>query len=142
MFLYHLTSALLLRKGLTLSLFHLSCAGNFSPAMGARNQVGTPAYVAWLLNSRLGSWNRFLAPERDLSFRLCLLRPTHHSFYRQEDSQSSDLTGFDRRDRQTERGLSKFGISLIEGARIGAMSLLVILFLRFGYLIRSPSGKK
>ncbi len=46
-------------------------------AMGARNQVGTglssgpPAYVAWLLNSRLGSWNRFLAPLRDLSFRLC-----------------------------------------------------------------------
>ncbi len=38
--------------------------------MGARNQVGIglsyrPAsllYVAWLLNSRLGSWNRFLAP--------------------------------------------------------------------------------
>ncbi len=44
------------------------CAGNFSPAMGARNQVGMgcrtvpPAYVAWLLNSRLGSWNQFLSP--------------------------------------------------------------------------------
>ncbi len=45
---------------------------------GARNQVGIglsyrPASlctVAWLLNSRLGSWNRFLAPQRDLSFRL------------------------------------------------------------------------
>jgi hypothetical protein len=25
-------------------------------------QTSWPAYVAWLLNSRLGSWNRFLAP--------------------------------------------------------------------------------
>jgi hypothetical protein len=39
-----------------------------SPAVGARNQVGIglsyrPAsLVAWLLISRLGSWNRFLAP--------------------------------------------------------------------------------
>ncbi len=37
--------------------------GNLSPAMGARNQVSIgllyrPAYVALLLNSRLGSWNR------------------------------------------------------------------------------------
>ncbi len=37
--------------------------GNLGPAMGTRNQVGIgfctgpPAYVAWLLNSRLGSWN-------------------------------------------------------------------------------------
>ncbi len=52
--------------------------GNLSPAMEARNQVGKqgcrtgpPAYVAWLLNSRLGFWNRFLAPQRDLRFRLC-----------------------------------------------------------------------
>jgi hypothetical protein len=50
--------------------------------------------------------------------------------------------GFDRRDRQIKRGLRKFGIPLIEGARIGAMSLLVILFLWFGYLLRSPSGKE
>ncbi len=34
---------------------------------------GPPAYAAWLLNSRLGSWNRFLAPKGDLSFRLRLL---------------------------------------------------------------------
>jgi hypothetical protein len=39
------------------------CVGNLSPAMGARNQVGIgmsylpPANVAWLLNSRPGSWN-------------------------------------------------------------------------------------
>ncbi len=39
-----------------------SCVGNFSPAVGVRNQVGPPAYIAWLLNSRLGSWNRFHAP--------------------------------------------------------------------------------
>jgi hypothetical protein len=44
---------------------HLNRDGNF---MGARNQVGIglsyrpPAYVAWLINSRLGSWNLFLAP--------------------------------------------------------------------------------
>jgi hypothetical protein len=56
---------------------------NLSPTMGAGNQepsrhravgTGPPAYVAWLLNSRLGSWNRFLAPKRDLSFRLRLHR--------------------------------------------------------------------
>ncbi len=49
--------------------------------------------------------------------------------------------GFDRRDRQIEIGMSKFSILLIEGAHIGAMSLLVILFLWFGYFLRSPSGK-
>ncbi len=55
------------------------CVGNLSPAMGTRNQVGIgcrtgpPTYVAWLRNSRLGSWNRFLAPQRDLSFRLCFV---------------------------------------------------------------------
>jgi hypothetical protein len=53
-----------------------TCVGNLSPAMGARNEEGMglsyngrPAYVAWLLNSRLGSWNRFLAPQRDVFFR-------------------------------------------------------------------------
>jgi hypothetical protein len=43
----------------------VSRVGNLSPTMGARNQgcrTGPPAIVAWLLNSRLGSWNRFLAP--------------------------------------------------------------------------------
>ncbi len=49
--------------------------------MGARNQVGIglsyrPASlgIAWLLNYRLGSWNRFLALYRDLSFRLWSLQ--------------------------------------------------------------------
>ncbi len=32
--------------------------------------IHPPAYVAWLLNSRIGSWNQFLASKRDLSFRL------------------------------------------------------------------------
>ncbi len=48
---------------------HCSVSVTLSPAMGARNQVGIglsyrPAslYVAWLLNSRLGSWNQFLVP--------------------------------------------------------------------------------
>jgi hypothetical protein len=46
----------------------VTCVDNLSPAMRARNQVGIgcstgpPAHVAWLLNSRLGSWNQFLAP--------------------------------------------------------------------------------
>ncbi len=44
-------------------------------AQGCR--TGTPAFVAWLLNSTLGSWNRFLAPQRDLSFRLCILPYIH-----------------------------------------------------------------
>jgi hypothetical protein len=51
--------------------------GNLNPAMGARNQVGIglsyrPASLCSLaiLNSRLGSWNRFLAPQRVFSFRL------------------------------------------------------------------------
>ncbi len=38
-----------------------SSVGNLSPAVGARNplgidcRTGPPAYIAWLLNSRLGS---------------------------------------------------------------------------------------
>jgi hypothetical protein len=52
----------------SIPLHSLNSVGNFSPAMGGySNQVGIgcrtgpPAYVAWLLNSRPGSWNRFLA---------------------------------------------------------------------------------
>jgi hypothetical protein len=50
--------------------------GNLSPAMGARDHVGIglsyrPASLCSLaINSRLGSWNRFLALWRDLCFRL------------------------------------------------------------------------
>jgi hypothetical protein len=76
-------------SGLHSHNFTVYRVGNLSPAMGTRNQVGIgsrtgpPAYGAWLLSSRLGSWNRFLAPQRDLSFRLCTLtypmgnHPTH-----------------------------------------------------------------
>ncbi len=46
-----------------------NCVGNLIPAMGARNHVGIglsyrPASLCSLaiLISRLGSWNRFLAP--------------------------------------------------------------------------------
>ncbi len=42
-----------------------------TPAMGAWNQVVVPArqpVLARPLNSRLGSWNRFLVPYHDLSF--------------------------------------------------------------------------
>ncbi len=65
---------------------HMYRVGNLIPAVGARNQVGiglsyrpAAAHVAWLLNSRLGSWNRFLAPKQDLSFRLRLYRGSEGS---------------------------------------------------------------
>jgi hypothetical protein len=45
-----------------------SSSVGISPAMGARNQVGiglsyrtASLYETWLLNSRLGSWNRPIA---------------------------------------------------------------------------------
>ncbi len=55
------------RVGIGLS-YRPTSVGNFSPAMGARKQVSTglsyrPASLRSLvLNARLGSWNRFLAP--------------------------------------------------------------------------------
>jgi hypothetical protein len=39
-------------------------------------------YAAWLLNSRLGSWNRFPASYRDSSIRLCRERILFGSFPR------------------------------------------------------------